>query len=84
MDSSTDKATIDEEMVQVRRLQDDDPVYKFVAVKALAKADAASTVSAIVSALEIECECSDWQSKLAVLSADGAAVNMCVQSWATK
>ena len=59
MDSSTNKATIHEEMVQVRFLQDNLPVYKFVALKALSKADAAGTVCAIVSALETECECSD-------------------------
>ena len=53
MDSSTGKATIDEEMVlQVCFLQDNLPVYKFVALKALSKADAAGTVAAIVSALE--------------------------------
>ena len=84
MDSSTDKATIDEEMVQVRFLQDNLPVYRFVAVKALSKADAAGTVRAIVSALEADCECSDWQSKLVGLSADGAAVNMGVRSGAAK
>ena len=84
MDGSTDKATIDKEMVQVHLLQDDLPVYKFVAVKALAKTDAAGTVSAIVSALEVQCECSDWQSKLVGLSADGAAVNMGVHSSAAK
>ena len=82
MDSSTDKATIDEEMVQVRVLQDNLPVYKFVAVKALSKADAAGTVSAVVSALETECERNDWQSKLVGLSADGAAVNMGVRTGA--
>ena len=84
MDSSTDKAPIDQEMVQVCLLQDDLPVYKFVAVKALAKPDAAGTVSAIVSALGIECEYSDWQSKLVGLSADGAAVNMGVHSGAAR
>ena len=84
MDNSTDKATIDEGMVQVHLLQDDLPVYKFVAVKALAKPDAAGSVSAVVLALEIDCECSDWQSKLVGLSADGAAVNMCVHSGAAK
>ena len=52
MDSSTNKATIHEEMVQVRLLQDNLPVYKFVALKALSKANAAGTVCAIVSALE--------------------------------
>ena len=55
MDSSTDKATINEEMVQGHLLQDDLLVYKFVAVKVLAKADAAGTVSAIVLALENKC-----------------------------
>ena len=84
MDSSTDRATIDKEMVQVRLLQNNLPVYKLVAVKALAKADAAGTVSAIVSALDIECECNDWQSKLVELFADGAAVNMVVRSEAAK
>ncbi len=81
---SMDKATIDEEMVQVRFLQDHLPVYRFVAIKALEKADAACTVNAIVSALETECECSDWRSKLVGLSADGAAVNMGVRSGAAK
>lgn len=36
----------------------------FVAVKALSKTDATGTVSAVISALETDCECSDWQSKL--------------------
>ena len=84
MDSSTDKATIDEEMVQVRFLQDNLPVYRFVAVKALSKSDAAGTVNAVVSALETECECHDWKSKLVGLSVDGAAVNMGVRSGAAK
>ena len=44
---------ITEEMVRVRLLQDDPPVYKVVAVKALAKADAAGPVSAIISVVEI-------------------------------
>ena len=35
---SEDKATIDEEMVQVRLLKDNTPVYRLVAVKPLAKA----------------------------------------------
>ena len=84
VDSSTDKGTIDEEMVQVRILQDNLPVYKFVAVKALSKADAAGTVRAILSALETECECSDWKAKLVGLGADGAAVNMGIRSGAAK
>ena len=71
-------------MVQVHLLQDNLPMYKFVVVKALAKADVAETVGAIVSALEIEFECSDWQSKLVGLAADGAAVNMGVHSGAAK
>lgn len=80
MDSSTDKATIDEEMIQVRVLKDNTPAYQFVAVKPLAKADAANTVCAIVSALEKECECTDWRSKLVGICAGGAAVNMgCAQ-----
>ena len=54
MESSTDKATIDDEMVQVRFLEDNHMV-----LKALSKADAAGTVDAIVSALETECECFD-------------------------
>ena len=87
VDSSTDKGTIDEEMVQVCILQDNLPVYKFVAVKALSKADAAGTVRAILSALETECECSDWKAKLVGLGADGAAVtavNMGIRSGAAK
>ena len=72
MDSSTDKVTIDEEMVHVLLLQDNLPVYKFVAVKALANPDAAGTVSAIVSALGIEFEYRDWQCKLVGLSTAGA------------
>ena len=83
-DSSTDKATIDEEMVQIRVLIDNTPVYRFVALKPLAKADAAGTVNAVVSALETECECSEWKSKLVGICADGAAVNMGVCTGATK
>lgn len=78
------KATNDEEMVQVRFLQDNLPVYRFVSVKALSKANTAGTVSIVVSALETECECHDWKSKLVGLSADGAAVNMGVRSGAAK
>ena len=59
-------------------------MYKFVALKALSKADAAGTLGAFVSALETECECSDWMSKLVGLCADGAAVNMGVRSGAAK
>ena len=77
IDSSTDKGNIDEEIVQVRPIENYRPVYKFVAVKPLVKPDAVNTVSAIVSALEDDCELSagDWQSKLIGMSADGAAVN---------
>ena len=35
-DSSTDQGNIDKEMVQVRVLENNRPVYKFVAVKPLA------------------------------------------------
>lgn len=84
MDSSTDSATIDEEMVQIRILQDNFPVYKFVAVKALPKADAAGIVAAVVSTLETECECHDWKDKLVGMSADGAAVNMGVRTGVAK
>ena len=83
-DSSTDQGNIDEEMVQVRVLENNRPVYKFVAVKPLAKADAAGTVAAVVEALETDCELNDWQSKLVGLSADGAAINMGVRSGAAK
>ena len=81
-DSSTDKATIDEDMVQIRFLIGNTPVYRFVAVKSLAKVDAAGTVKAVVSALEVECECSEWKSKLVAICADGAAVNMGVRTGA--
>ena len=83
-DSSTDQGNIDEEMVQVRVLENNHTVYKFVAVKPLAKADVASTVAAVVEALETDCELSNWQSKLVGLSADGAAVNMGVRFGAAK
>ena len=43
MDSSTDKATINAEMVQVRVLKDNSPVYRFVALKPLSKSDAVNT-----------------------------------------
>ena len=84
MDSSTDKGTIDEEMIQVRVLKDNIPVHKFVSVKPLAKSDAANVASAVVSALESECECSGWRSKLVGMCADGAAVNMGVRSGVAK
>lgn len=68
-------------MIQIRVLIDT-PVYRFV--KPLAKADAAGTVDAIVSALETECECSEWKSKLVGICADGAAVNMGVRTGGCK
>ena len=94
----TDKGNIDEEMVQLRLIENYQPVYKFVAVKplvkpdavntvsALVKPDAVNTVSAIVSALEDDCELSvgDWQSKLIGMPADGAAVNFGSQSGVAK
>ena len=68
-------------MVQIRVLMNNSPVYRFVAVKPLAKADATVTVNAIVSALEVECECNEWKSSVC---ADGAAVNMGVRTGAAK
>ena len=50
--------------MQVRLLKNNSPIYRFIAVKRLARADAASTVEAIVSALEIDCQCSEWKLKL--------------------
>ena len=79
-DSSTDKATIDEEMVQIRVVIDNTPAYIFVAVKP----DTDGTVKAVVSALETECECSEWISKLVGICADGAAVNKGVRTGAAK
>ena len=84
MHSSTDKGTIDEEMIQVRVLKDNSPVYKFVSVKPLAKSDAANITSAVVSALQTKCECSSWRFKLVGMCADGAAVNMGVRSGVAK
>ena len=43
MDSSTETATIDEEMAKVRLLKDNSPIYWFVVVKPLARADATDT-----------------------------------------
>ena len=63
---------------------DNTPIYRFVAVKPIAKVDAASTVDVIMSALETECECSDWESRLVRSCADGAAVNMGVCTGAVK
>ena len=42
-------------------------------VKTLVKA---GTVNCVVSALETECECSEWKAKLVGICADDAAVNM--------
>ena len=83
-DSSTNEGNIDEEMVRVRVLEDSFPVYKFVAVKRLHKPDALNTVTAVVEALESDCELPDWKLKLVGLSADGAAVNMGNRSGAAK
>ena len=83
-DSSTDQGNIDEEIMQVRVLEDSFPVYKFVAVKRLHKPDALNTVTAVVEALESDCELPDWKLKLVGLSADGAAVNMGIRSGAAK
>lgn len=71
-------------MVQIRVVINNTPAYRFVAVKSLAKADAAGTVSAVVSAMEVECECNEWKSKLIGVCADGAAVNMGVRTGAAK
>ena len=71
-------------MVQIRIPHDNIPVYKFVAVKALPKADAAGIVTAVVSTLETDCECNDWKAKLVGMSADGEAVNMGVHTGVAK
>ena len=65
-------------------MKNNTPIYRFVAVKPLARADAAGTVEAIVSALEKDCQCNEWKSKLVGVCADGAAVNMGVHSGAAK
>ena len=70
--------------MQVRVQEYNRPIYKFVAMKPLATPDAANTVAAVVKSLKTDCELSDWQFKLMGLSADGAAVNMCVRSGAAK
>ena len=56
-DSNTDKGNIEEEMIQVRVLENNKNM--FVTVKPLSKADAANTVSAVVEALERDCEHGD-------------------------
>ena len=57
---------------------------RFVALKDLKTADAPGTVAAIKSALEEDCELTDWKEKLVGLSADGAAVNMGIRTGAAK
>ena len=83
-DSSMDKGNIDEEMVQVRVLENGYPVYRFVAVKPLSKPDAVHTATVLVNALEADCELSEWKLRLVGLSADGAAVNMGIRSGVAK
>ena len=78
MNSCTDKATIDKEMVQVRLLENN-PVYRSIAAKPLARACAAGIVEAIASALEKDCQCSEWKSKFVGVCADDAAVNTSVR-----
>ena len=48
---STDPGNIDKEMVQVRVLENNSPIYKFVAIKSLDKPKAANTVAAAVESL---------------------------------
>ena len=56
MDNCTDKTTTNEEMVQVRLFKKNSPIYRFVALKPLARVNAAGRVEAIVSALEKGCQ----------------------------
>ena len=83
---STDPGNIDKEMVQVRVLENNRPIYKFVAIKPLDKPKAANTVAAAVESLNTDCELSNWHSKLMglIVLANGAVVNMGVKSGAVK
>ena len=83
-DSSTDKATIDLGDGADQSSDRQHSCLQICCVKPLAKADAAGTVKAVVSELEVECECSEWKSKLVGICADGAAVNLGVCTWAAK
>ena len=51
-----------------------------MALKDLKKSDAPGTVAAIQSALEEDCELTDWKEKLVGLSADRAAVNIGIRN----
>ena len=70
--------------MQVRVQEYNRPIYKFVAMKLLAKLDAANTVAAVVESLETDFKVSDLLFKLMGLFANGAAVNMGVRSGAAK
>ena len=73
-DSSTDKATIEEEIVQVRLLVDNRPKFQFLDFRPLRRANAENICTAVTMSLQSYCP--NWKEKLVAFGADGAPVNL--------
>ena len=76
-DGATD-SSMTEEIIYLQLLVDGKPTTKFLALKPVAKADAAGTMSAVIESLEIDAALNfgAWKSRLVGLGADGTAVMM--------
>ncbi|XP_035666594.1 zinc finger protein 862-like [Branchiostoma floridae] len=77
-DGSTDRGSIEEEVIHVRYLKDNlEPTTVFVALKPLDRGDAPHITEAVVTALKEDLELGEsWRDKLTFACFDGAPVNM--------
>jgi len=74
-DGATDTGINEEETVHVRLLDENfKPTTRFLAMKKMAKCDAAGIKAALVSAIEIDGQCPNWRESLTNVTVDGAPV----------
>ncbi|XP_070563662.1 zinc finger protein 862-like [Ptychodera flava] len=75
-DSSTDRSTVEEEIVYVRILRDGRPVTKFLSLQPMPRGNAESIINAIDRAFcaELTIEPNQWKQNLVGMASDGASV----------
>ncbi|XP_070536928.1 zinc finger protein 862-like [Ptychodera flava] len=74
-DSSTDRSTVEEEIVYVRILRDGRPVTKFLSLQPMPRGNAESIINAIDRAFcaELTIEPNQWKQNLVGMASDGAS-----------
>nr|XP_006822890.1 PREDICTED: zinc finger protein 862-like [Saccoglossus kowalevskii] len=76
IDSSTDRAVVEEEIIYVRMLEDCRPVTKFLSLQAMPRGTAESIITAIDAGFRVEMGLggNEWRERLVAMASDGAAV----------